>query len=141
MSSSSSSTEEMSLADLKNIVREYVRIDNQMRGLSRELSSCRQEKKKTSAQLVQIMRDNKLDIFQLRDGQLAYVRKNVKKPITQKQLLTILGAYFEGDAEKANEVGSFIMENREETTRETIKRKINVQPGPSAEEAEEDNGN
>jgi hypothetical protein len=69
------------------------------------------------------MRENQLDEFDIKDGQLMYVKKNVKKPITQKQLLSILSSYYKNE-EKAEEVNTYILENREEVVKETIKRVI-----------------
>jgi Family of unknown function (DUF5760) len=126
------SESEISVADLKTMVREWVRIDNQIRGISKQLSEHRSEKKKMSEMLVKVMRDNKLGQFDLKDGQIMYVKKNVKKPITQKQLLGILGNYFQGNEEKAAEMSTYIMSNREETVKESIKRVI--AKAPSLEE-------
>lgn len=115
---------EFSVADLKTMVREWVKIDNNIRGINRQLSEYRAEKKKISETLVHIMRDNNLGQFDLKDGQIMYVKKNVKKPITQKQLLGILGNYFQGNEEKATEMSAYIMSNREEVVKESIKRVV-----------------
>lgn len=115
---------ELSVADLKSIVRDWVRVDNQIRGINRQLVESRQEKKRISEMLVAVMRDNKVGQFDLKDGQLMYVKKNVKKPINQKQLLNILAAYYDGNDEKATEMSAYIMSNREETTKESIRRVI-----------------
>jgi hypothetical protein len=119
---------------VKNVVREWVRMDNEIRALNRELSSCRKEKKKMSEALVQIMRENSLDQVNLTDGQLMYVKKNVKQAITPKVLMTLLSAYFEGSTEKANVVGTYIMDNRQDSVKESIKRKISPSSssGPSS---------
>jgi hypothetical protein len=53
-----------------------------------------------------------------------YTRKNIKKPITRNNLIAILSQYYEGDIEKAVSLNDFIMENREETVKETITRKL-----------------
>ena len=81
---------ELSVADLKSIVRDWVRVDNHIRGINRQLVESRQEKKRISEALVNVMRDNKVGQFDLKDGQLMYVKKNVKKPINQKQLLNYI---------------------------------------------------
>jgi hypothetical protein len=70
------------------------------------------------------MRENKLDIFDLKDGQLMYVKKNKKKPITQKQLITLLSSYYKEDTSKAEEIHNYLMDNREEVVQESIQRKI-----------------
>ncbi len=113
------------LDQLKQTVREWVRLDNEMRTLNKEITARRNEKKTISKRLIEVMRDNKLDIFDLKDGQLMYVRKNKKKPITQKQLLTLLSSYYKEDVSKAEEMHNFLLDNREEVVEEKITRKIN----------------
>ena len=71
------------------------------------------------------MRDTDIDCIDIKDGQLCYTKKNVKKPITKKTLLNILTKYFEGDLEKAEYTNQFILDNREEVIKETITRKLN----------------
>ena len=48
----------------------------------------------------------------------------MKKPITKKNLVTILSKYYEGDISQALEMNKFIMDNREDVMKETIKRTI-----------------
>ena len=111
------------LDQLKHQVREWVRLDNEIRALNKEIASRRLDKKAISGDLISVMRENQLDEFDIKDGQLMYVKKNVKKPITQKQLFSILSSYYKNE-EKAEEVNTYIMENREEVMKETIKRVI-----------------
>jgi len=108
------------IEQLKQTVREWVKLDNEIRTLNKEISARRNEKKIISKSLIDVMRSNKLDIFELKDGQLMYVKKNKKKPITQKQLLTLLSSYYKDDVAKAEEMHTYLMENREEVTEETI---------------------
>jgi hypothetical protein len=111
------------LDQLKQTVRAWVKLDNEVRALNKEIAQRRVEKKKISEDLLAVMRDNKLDVFDIKDGQIMYIKKNIKKPINQKQLLSILSNYYKND-EKAEEVNSYILENREEVTRESIRRRI-----------------
>ena len=112
------------LDQLKQTVRDWVKLDNEIRALNKEIVSRRNEKKDISKQLINVMRENKLDIFDLKDGQLMYVKKNKKKPITQAQLLTLLSSYYKEDVTKAEEIHGYLLENREEVIEESIKRKI-----------------
>ena len=122
---SATNTKKMETLDqLKQNVREWVKLDNEIRTLNKEMSSRRNEKKAISKRLIDVMRENKLDIFDLKDGQLMYVKKNKKKPITQKQLLTLLSSYYKEDVSKAEEMHTYLMDNREEVVEETIQRKI-----------------
>lgn len=111
------------LEQLKQTVREWVKLDNEIRALNKEIVTRRNDKKDISMKLIDVMRNNKLDVFDLKDGQLMYVKKNKKKPITQKQLLTLLSTYYK-DVAKAEEMHQYIMDNREEVTEEVIQRKI-----------------
>jgi uncharacterized protein YdcH (DUF465 family) len=112
------------LEQLKQNVRDWVKLDNDIRALNKEITNRRNEKKSISKRLIDVMRDNKLDVFELKDGQLMYVKKNKKKPITQKQLLTLLSSYYKEDVSKAEEMRNYLLENREEVVEEVIQRKI-----------------
>ena len=108
-------------------IKEWVRIDNEMRALQKEQSARKTEKKKISKELMEVMKKNEIDCFDIKDGQIMYTKKNVKKPITKKNLLTILSNFYKGDIEKAVEINDFIMDNREETIKESIVRKVFAQ--------------
>jgi len=99
-------------------------MDNEIRALQKESNKRKTDKKKISSDLIEVMKKNEIDCFDINDGQILYSKKSVKKPITQKVLLDILSNYFEGDALKATEINNFIMESRESITKETIVRKI-----------------
>ena len=112
------------LDQLKQTVRDWVKLDNEIRTLNKEITTRRNDKKQISKRLIEVMRENKLDIFDLKDGQLMYVKKNKKKPITQKQLLTLLSSYYKEDVSKAEEMRNYLLDNREEVVEEMIQRKI-----------------
>lgn len=105
-------------------IREWVKLDNEIRALKKEEKLRQTEKKKLNENLIEIMKNNEIDCVDIKDGQICYTQKNVKKPITKKNLMNILAKYFKGDMEKAENVNEFILDNREETTKETITRKI-----------------
>jgi hypothetical protein len=105
-------------------VKDWVRIDNEIRLLQKELSTRKNDKKNISKDLMEVMKKNDIDCFDLKDGQLMYTKKNVKKPITKKNLVGILSNFYKGDVEKATELNDFIMENREEVVKENIVRKV-----------------
>jgi len=110
---------------LVKAIRHWVQIDNEMRKLKNEINTRKNEQKKISSNLIEVMRKNQIDEFDLNDGKIMYTKKNVKKPITKKILLDVLANYYQGDIEKANALNEFIMASRQETEVETIVRKIN----------------
>jgi hypothetical protein len=106
-------------------IKDWVKIDNEIRSLKKEQSIRNTEKKELSASLLEIMKSNEIDCVDIKDGQLCYTQQSVKKPITKKNLLTILSKYYKGDIETANNITEYISNNREETIKESITRKIN----------------
>ena len=101
-----------------------MKIDNDMLILQKELKKRKTDKAKLSVKLIDIMKSNEIDVFDIKDGQIQYTNRKIKKPITKKVLLDTLTKYYEGDFMKANELNSFIMDNREEVIKESITRKI-----------------
>ena len=109
---------------LVKTIKEWVKLDNEIRALHTEEKNRKIEKKKISNSLIDIMKKNEIDCFDIKDGQICYTKKNIKKPITQKLLIEILSKYYNGDLLKATEINNFITENREEVIKESITRVI-----------------
>lgn len=112
------------MEEIKPVVREWIRLDNELRELKKAQQVRNKDKKMISERLIVLMREINMEGFDTKDGQILYSRKNVKKPITQGQLLNILSTYYRGNEEKAVELNNYILENREEVVRESIKRVI-----------------
>ena len=111
--------------DLIDVIREWVKIDNEIKYLKNEENKRKNKQKIISKNLMKIMSEYNIDEFDLKDGKIVYTKRNVKKPITKKVLLDLLTTYYKNDVDKANEVNNFILDNREEKVVETIKREIN----------------
>lgn len=109
---------------LINSVKNWVKLDNELKELQKQLNIRKNEKKETSNTLMDIMRENDIDCFDLTDGQICYSKKNVKKPITKKMLQEVLSKYYKDDALEAEKVNDFIIKNREESVKESITRKL-----------------
>jgi hypothetical protein len=109
---------------LVKIIKEWVKNDNDIRLLQKEIKKRKIEKKQISDKLMEVMKSNEIDVFDINDGQIQYSKRTVKKPITKKMLMDILSKYYDGDFMKANELNTFILDNREVQTKETITRKI-----------------
>lgn len=111
-------------------IKEWVKLDNEIRALHNEEKNRKTEKKRISNSLMEIMKKNEIDCFDIKDGQICYTKKNIKKPITQKVLIEILSKYYNGDLLKATELNNFISENREEVVKESITRVIYKEETP-----------
>ena len=105
-------------------VKEWVRLDNEIRSLSKEINTRKNDKKKVSLALMDVMKKNEIDCFDINDGKICYTKKNIKKPITKKVLMDVLSKYYKGDITKATQLNNFIIEHREEVVKENIELKI-----------------
>jgi len=114
-----------SKTELINNIKEWVKLDNEIRQIKKEEKSRKIKQKVLTDKLMSVMKENKIDEFDTKTGKLSYQTKNVKKPITKKNLMNILSKYYKGDLESATSINDFIMDNREERTVESISMKIN----------------
>lgn len=105
-------------------IKQWVKIDNEIRTLQKEQAARKKMREEITKNLMQTMQTNNIDCFDIKDGRIMYCKKNVKKPISNKMLLTLLSKYYEGDELRAHELNNFILENREVSVKESIVRKI-----------------
>ena len=77
-----------------------------------------------TSDLVNVMKSNEIDCFDINGGALVYKKSKVKKPINAKTLLSALQNYYKDEPDKAQDLTKHIMESREEQVKETIRRKI-----------------
>ena len=111
-------------AEIIESIKEWMRIDNEIRNLNKEVRDRKTQQTNISKRLMTTMKDNNIDEFNVKEGKLIYSKKQVKKPITKKYLTDVLMKYYDGNAEQATELNSFIDENREATTKESIRRLV-----------------
>jgi hypothetical protein len=109
---------------LVQTIREWVKLDNEIKTLQSEQSKRKKDKTKLSEKLIEVMKKNEIDSFDTNNGQIQYNKKVMKKPITKKVLLNILAKFYDGDGDKANTMNNFILDNREEVVKEELVRKI-----------------
>jgi hypothetical protein len=105
-------------------IKEWIKIDSEINNLQNELKEKKNTKKKLSESLMSVMKKNEIDCFDINGGSLIYKTNKVKKPINAKTLVSVLQTYFSSNTLKAEEVTKYIMDNREEKTKEIIRRKI-----------------
>ena len=108
---------------VKNI-KEWIQIDNDIAKLNKEVKEHKRKKRYLTDSLVNVMKSNEIDCFDINGGSLVYKKNKVKKAINGKSLMSVLSTYFEKEPTKAEELTKYVMNNREESVKETIKRKI-----------------
>ena len=97
-------------------IKEWIKIDTEISQLKTEIKEKNNKKKLLTEGLVTTMKHNEIDCFDINGGALVYKKNTVKKPINAKLLLNAL--------QMAENITKFVLENREEQIKETIKRKI-----------------
>jgi len=105
-------------------IKEWIKLESEINKMQTEMKDKKVQKKKLSESLMTVMKKNEIDCFDINGGSLLYKRNTVKKPITAKTLIATLQSYYSSTPAKAEEVTKFILENREEQVKETIKHKI-----------------
>jgi hypothetical protein len=109
---------------LVNNIKEWIKIDNEISQLKTEIKDKNNKKKNLTTNLVDVMKTNKIDCFDINGGALVYKTSKVKKPISGKTLLTALQNYYKTDPKIAEELTKHVLDSREEQVKEIIKRKI-----------------
>jgi len=106
-------------------IKEWVKLDNEIRELKKQEKTRKKNQDELSKILMETMKSNEIDEFDINKGKIVYKKKTVKKPITKKNLFEILSKYYNNDLTTASKLNNFIMDNREETIVETITRVVN----------------
>ena len=86
--------------ELKHYIRNYVKYDRDIKKLQNQVKLLKAEQKQISFNLMDVMRNNDIDCFDINDGQLVYKKNSVKKAIGKKFLIDISNIYFNGDEER-----------------------------------------
>jgi phage gpG-like protein len=109
---------------LVNNIKEWIKLDNEVTQLKNEMKERTNKKKKLTEDLVNVMKSNTIDCFDINGGSLVYKKNKVKKPINGKTLLLALQNYYKEQPNIAEDLTKHIMDSREEQIKETIRRKI-----------------
>jgi hypothetical protein len=105
-------------------IKEWLKIDNDIIRLNKEMKELKKKQKMLTNSLVNVMKTNQLDCFDINGGKILYKKSICKKPINSKMLLNTLKTYFSTNPSTADEVTEYILNSRESVVKETIKRKI-----------------
>jgi hypothetical protein len=110
--------------ELVENIKEWLKMDNEIRKMKTEIKQRDIKKKQITTNLVQVMKKNEIECFDINGGSLVYKKSTHKKPINGKMLMVTLQDYYKNMPEKAEELSKFILDHREEQIKETLHRKI-----------------
>lgn len=110
-------------AQLVQFIKSWIEVDNDIRDLQKELKTMRENKKTLTDALVNVMKSNEIDVFDINDGKLVYAKTKVKAPINKTSLFAALMQHYQ-DEDAAKKLSEFILDSRQEKVKESIRRKI-----------------
>jgi hypothetical protein len=105
-------------------IKSWLHIDKDIKILQKELKERKKKKNEITNALVQIMKSNEIDCFDISEGKIVYTQSNVKKPINKHHLEECLSKYFESNPNMpTDDIVKYIMENRPTNLKEGIRHK------------------
>ena len=104
-------------------IRAWIKIENEMKQLQAELRKRREAKKDLTNALVDVMKTNDIDCFDINNGKLVYSQTKVKTPLNKAQLMAALIKYYADDVDTAKEMSDYLLSARNEKVKETIRMK------------------
>lgn len=104
-------------------IKEWIGVDEEIKSLQKEIRAHKENQKKLTQTLMEVMKSNEIECFDLNDGKLMYTKNKTKQTINKKYLMNTLIKCLE-DPKDAEKVTEFILDNREEKIKENIRRKI-----------------
>lgn len=110
--------------DLIKLIKSWMEKDNDIKKLQGLIKEKRTEKQDITNELLDIMKENEIDCFDVKNGKLQYKTVKTKQTLNKKILLDSLSKYFNEDIKLAQEITEHILDSREEKITETIKRKV-----------------
>lgn len=110
--------------ELITSIKEWIKIDNEILKHTKEIKDMKKKQKLLTNSLVNVMKNNQLECFDINGGKILYKKSKCKKPINTKSLLNTLKTYYNETPNKAEEITDYILKNREEVIKETIRRKL-----------------
>ena len=106
---------------LVKTVKEWMDLENDIKKIQKDMKLKKDNKKKLSEKLVEIMKTNEIDCLDISDGKIVYTKNNIKSSLSKKHILDCLSKYFKDNEDvKPEDVTSFILENRTTKVKENI---------------------
>jgi len=105
-------------------IKEWIKMDNEITRLKAEVKEKTNKKKELTESLVNVMKCNAIDCFDINGGALVYKQKKTRRTISGKFLLSQLEEYYKDQPDLAKEITKKVLDNRIEVVKDEIKRKI-----------------
>ncbi len=105
-------------------IREWINLDSEIIKLQKLIKEKKETKKLLTLKLVDVMKDNEIDCFDINNGKLVYTKTKSKSCISKKLLLSALSNYTD-NKDEVEKITNHILDSRETKISEKITHKIN----------------
>ena len=113
----------MEKGGIRQLIKDWVTLENEMSALRKQMKLLNTKKKEISDKLLLIMKEQKIDEFDLNtEGKLLRQTKTVKQSLNKKTLPLILNKYYTSD-EEVHKITEFILNSRPEKVSEVLRKK------------------
>jgi len=110
--------------ELVHTIKEWISVEKEIKMLQQDLKQRKQKKKELSETLVNTMKTNEIDCFDINNGKIIYTRNKVRTTISKKHMIASLSQYFnDSDVTTAQDITKFILDNRGVVFKDNIKFK------------------
>ena len=114
----------MNKEKILNTIKDWLKYDEELKDLQKNQKIIKTKKKQATDDLLEIMKSNEIDCFDINSGKLLYQKTKTRGSLNKKLLLESLGSFFDGrDDINVNELSKFLLDSREIKETENIKRK------------------
>lgn len=105
-------------------VKAWLTNDKELKALQTQIKERKKKKAELTEILVDIMKTNEIDCFDITGGKIMYTQNRVKSALNKKHLMDSLEKYFENNPNvQTEELSKFILDSRSIKTTESIRHK------------------
>ena len=117
--------------ELVSIIKEWIDNDEKVKEMQTIIKEYKAKKKTLTQMLLNIMKNNEIDCFDINSGKIVYCKSKTKASLNKKTLIDSLEKFFKEKTDlninidiDINSISDYILNNREIKVNENIKRKF-----------------
>jgi hypothetical protein len=115
--------------ELVTIIKEWIENDEKVKEMQAIIKEYKNKKKNLTVTLLNIMKTNEIDCFDINSGKIVYCKSKTKVSLNKKTLIDSLEKFFKEKNNlnidiDVNTISDYILNNREIKVNENIKRKF-----------------
>lgn len=115
----------ISKAHLIELIKEWRKLDEEIKTIQKEIKIRRDIKKELSNKLIKVMATNEIDCFDINNGKLLYTKSKLKEPINKSYLMKAINEFFnEDESVETEKVADHILDSRRIKIKEGIRCKL-----------------